>query len=131
MATHSYWVIHSPYPDGSWRGIEKCYSRYTWARTPELFESKEQAELAASGLGLLSKGFVPVEVELKVPDVRGSLMKRVWILYVHDDEDAPILESFESKPTKKYIENTFGEGALYEYDMVSGVAVNGRRITPK
>lgn len=75
MATYKLWVLHSPYSDKSWRGIEKCWG-HNWTQTPELFEAKEHAEIAeiaASGLGITSKGFVPVEVELKVPDVREKI----------------------------------------------------------
>ena len=24
MTTHSVYLLHAPYPDGSWRGLEKC-----------------------------------------------------------------------------------------------------------
>lgn len=42
--TQNMWVLHSPYPDGTWRGIEKCMSNpKDGADGPLLFLSEQAA----------------------------------------------------------------------------------------
>lgn len=65
------WVLHSPYPDGTWRGIEKCCSREDGL--PILFESKGAALDFERAHGLQADGYVPVQVTLITPWVRRSL----------------------------------------------------------
>lgn len=62
-------------------------------------------------------------------------MTTVWILYAYDHPDAPILESFDSDdngpPTQLYVQEMFGHGVLYEYDLdANRGAVNPRLVTP-
>lgn len=85
------WVLHSPYPDKTWRGLEKCctaaldegtlnlvpygppYSRsgHIVSEAPLLFETQGFAE-AFAGLHDL-QDMVPVPVRLTVPFVRRAL----------------------------------------------------------
>jgi len=64
-----YWVLHSPYPDKSWRGVEKCAIHQDG---PILFDSEESARNFIDANNC-DPYFVPVRVMLVVPDVRGSL----------------------------------------------------------
>lgn len=68
---YSYYVLHSPYPDKSWRGIEKSVSVGTQG-TPLLFDTKADALAYAQQLNLAE--FVAVEVELATPAVRAGLV---------------------------------------------------------
>lgn len=68
------WVVHSPYPDGTWRGIEKCAS--TEAGAPLLFFSEQEAvnfieEIMEAGL------MIPVRVVLTTPSARRPLASLV------------------------------------------------------
>jgi len=78
MTEHEYWTLHSPYPDKSWRGIEKCACvdlaqvyEETTGHTILLFDTQEEAQ------DFIEKRkvdwFVPVRVTLTVPDIRESL----------------------------------------------------------
>lgn len=71
MTKYSYYVLHSPYPDKSWRGIEKCVTTPGDKGTVMLFDTKADALAFADRLGL--EEFVPVEIELGCPDVRECL----------------------------------------------------------
>ena len=66
LYTLSVWVLHSPYADGSWRGLEKCVTDSS--DVPRLFGSRQEAEVFVSTHELL--GFKPVRVLLTVPAVR-------------------------------------------------------------
>lgn len=64
-----YWVLHSPYPDGTWRGLEKCLS-------PEhesllIFESVVAAQRYIEKHDLIN--VQPVPVVLQHPHIRGVL----------------------------------------------------------
>ena len=65
-AEHFFYVLHSPYGDKTWRGIEKCAGD-----PPLLFASQELAEKFANKNNLTE--FVAVEITVTTPAVRGSL----------------------------------------------------------
>ena len=77
MFPHSVFVIHSPYPDGTWRGLEKCGRGFVDDTTdydaPLLFTDREDAKNYLSKHKLLEFGFVIVEVTLVTPSVRDPL----------------------------------------------------------
>ena len=77
-----YWVLHSPYPDKTWRGIEKSSAHDDGA--PRLFEKKSDAE-AFIVAHEMDPYFVPVEVCLVVPGVRRSL-RSVGLVYPQINE---------------------------------------------
>ena len=55
-----------------------------------------------------------------------SQTEKRWVLYAYSDEDqAPILESYNEKPSEHDVLTAHGGGALYEYDLVNGYAVEG------
>lgn len=58
---HHFWVLHSCYPDGGWRGIEKCYNN-NQTGTPLLFDSKQDAEQFMLSYGLIC--FAPYPIVL-------------------------------------------------------------------
>ena len=66
-----YFVLHSPYPDGTFRGIEKCYAGNPG--TPLLFDSVGDAQAFAAVNHLGKDSHVPVCVELAFPGVRKLL----------------------------------------------------------
>lgn len=66
--TYPFYVLHSPYPDKSWRGIEKCVTIGSTGMVM-LFDTKQEAEEYMKKFNL--EEFVPVELELITPDVRG------------------------------------------------------------
>ena len=68
---YSYYVLHSPYPDKSWRGVEKCVSMPGTFGSPMLFDSSSDALAYAKRLDL--QEFIPVEVELATPSIRKPL----------------------------------------------------------
>jgi len=72
MTEVEYWVLHSPYPDKSWRGIEKCATD-AGCNGPLLFETYTEAEQFIEKNSFFD-WFEPVKVTLCVPDVRGSLI---------------------------------------------------------
>jgi hypothetical protein len=63
------------------------------------------------------------------------MAEKTWVLFGWDDpSEAPILESFDSSegpPTAQYIKNMFGDGVLYEFDLVDNQAINPCRIAPR
>lgn len=67
MTDHDFWVVHSPYPDNTWRGIEKCIT--SEEGVPKLFLSEDQASYFASKHYM----FTPVRIALITPRVRGDL----------------------------------------------------------
>lgn len=76
MFPHSVFVIHSPYPDGTWRGLEKCGRGFvddTDCDAPLLFTDREVAKNYLSKHKLLEFGFVIVEVTLVTPSVLDPL----------------------------------------------------------
>lgn len=68
MTDHVYYVLHSPYPDKSWRGVEKCV---TTLGAPHLFETPEDAKKFTVDHSLTE--FTIVEVVLTTPGVREKL----------------------------------------------------------
>jgi hypothetical protein len=68
MTEIEYWVLHSPYPDKTWRGIEKCATENH--TSPLMFESKEEAQ-EFMYVHKCDPHFVPVKVTLVVPSIRG------------------------------------------------------------
>lgn len=73
MYPHQLWVLHSPYPDGTWRGLEKCSAT---PDGPRMFDSKESAEAALDGL---PPYFSVVEVTLLTPAVRDPLSAATFL----------------------------------------------------
>jgi hypothetical protein len=75
--SHRFWLLHFPYPDGTWRGLEKSYTADDLAQppppasTPMLFETEGDAQRFAERFGVV--GAVPVQVALVTPLVRRSL----------------------------------------------------------
>ncbi len=66
----TFYVIHSPYKDGSWRGMEKCYSD-TEGTIATLFEDREAAERTLARMP--EAGFLDVwPIEVEVPNVRSK-----------------------------------------------------------
>lgn len=63
-------VLHSPYPDHSWRGIEKCLD------SPDggilFFRSYEEAEEYLKELGKEPCWWI-VPLEVEIPDIREKL----------------------------------------------------------
>jgi len=79
MTTHTVYLLHAPYPDGSWRGLEKC-SGATGDGEPctganpagtLVFSTREEAEAFAHKLNL--PGFYVVEAALVTPSIRQPL----------------------------------------------------------
>lgn len=73
---HERFVLHTPYPDGSWRGLEKCLGCQS---TPEgllVFELREEAERFLKDNGLVDDGVVIVPVTITTPRVRGKVEPR-------------------------------------------------------
>lgn len=72
---HEMWLIHSPYPDKSWRGIEKCmelpdFTGSNISSILPLFESKTLAlEFIKKVDPSNSNRWVPVKVTLAIPCV--------------------------------------------------------------
>lgn len=64
------WVLHSPYPDGTWRGVEKCVTTQD-SNLPLLFESEQEALDFKSKHEL--EEMTPVLVRLVVPFVRRNI----------------------------------------------------------
>lgn len=69
------WVLHSPYPDGTWRGYEKCCSHEDGG--PILFLSEQAALNYIEKSQLHDCGYVPVQVILVTPSVRAPFRKFV------------------------------------------------------
>jgi hypothetical protein len=70
------YLLHSPYPDGTWRGIEKCCGGGT-TEVPVavlLFDTAVEAEEYNR---VVARGFwVVVPVTIDIPRVRGALTKK-------------------------------------------------------
>ena len=64
--TSSVWVLHSPYPDGSWRGIEKCMTSEEGGLM--VFDSEDTARAFLVQQDLID--MVPVRCLLTTPFVR-------------------------------------------------------------
>ena len=62
------YTLHVPYKNGSWRGLEKCYTGTQGTVT--LFENKEDAEQALAQVPGVGFKIWPIEVE--VPSVRSK-----------------------------------------------------------
>lgn len=77
FATQSIWVLHSPYPDGTWRGIEKCMTLEN-CESPRSFASEELARSFCLEHELID--MTPVRCLLLTPGVRqsfGSVPERI------------------------------------------------------
>jgi len=73
MTTHSFYMLHSAYPDGSWRGIEKCLGRTCEEDSaPMLFETRERAETYRE-LNNPEQKWRAVLVQINVPNIREPL----------------------------------------------------------
>ena len=70
MTGSTFYVLHSPYPDKSWRGVEKCAGSAE-AGGPLLFHSRAEAALFAQERELTE--FMVVETVLMTPAVREKL----------------------------------------------------------
>jgi len=72
-AIYKMWVLHSPYPNGTWRGLEKCAGEYKSDLVDPLmlFDSWQKAQAFKQCYGM--KHHTPVLVRLVVPDVGGEL----------------------------------------------------------
>jgi len=68
--TREMWVIHSPYPDHTWRGIEKCVHSEE-LNGLLLFETAEDAQDRIESREI--PFFYPVRILLTTPSVRNSL----------------------------------------------------------
>ena len=71
--THTLYVVHSAYPDGTWRGIEKCSSGSTGILGPYLFDQPEIAKAYMEGEGMDARLYRVVLVTLTTPAVRAPL----------------------------------------------------------
>ena len=67
----TYYVAHSPYPDGTWRGIEKCACD-KWG-TLIVWETEEEVWAWIRDICGTPDYWVPVAVGLFYPDVRAPL----------------------------------------------------------
>ena len=86
-------VLHSPYPDGTWRGIEKCAGGQTTFNDGDytmVFLSREAAEKALK-LNEMDPYFEIVEVTLVTPFVRQAL----------DSATAELIEPFEDANSRR------------------------------
>lgn len=72
--TEIIYVLHSAYPDGSWRGIEKCCGTHGGATL--VFDTREEAELYLKN-NKLDPHFQVVPVTLTTPSVRCHLRSAV------------------------------------------------------
>ena len=71
MYPYQLWVLHSAYPDGTWRGLEKCSAS---SDGPRLFNSEEDAQSALDAMSAeVRPYFSIVEVTLVTPSVRSAL----------------------------------------------------------
>jgi len=70
MTTHAVYVLHSAYPDGSWRGLEKCCGAPGDATL--VFVSREAAEQYLKDHEC-DPYFRVVEVTLVTPSIRQPL----------------------------------------------------------
>lgn len=87
LTDQEFWVLHTPYPDRTWRGLEKCIELVLDAElqpkrlsceatgadycVPLLFSEREGADAFIAKHGLV--GAVPVRVLLVAPFVRQPL----------------------------------------------------------
>lgn len=81
--TYEKWVAHNSYPDGTWRGLEKCtgvgFEPYGMTPTLEparfvsivMLDTREEVEEYIEKHEL--KGYVPVCVHVVTPTIRGPL----------------------------------------------------------
>lgn len=106
MYPHQVFVLHSSYPDGTWRGLEKCSST---SEGPRVFTSADEAEAARVAM---PEGdyFKVVEVTLVTPSVRGPLDSARW------DEVNPLVPHKEVKSVVTHdpsLEKFAGARAMY------------------
>lgn len=70
------YVLHSPYPDGTWRGWEKCATGSVLEASDThgvlMFDDRDVAEQAlADVVGLIGEcGLVVWPIEILMPDIR-------------------------------------------------------------
>jgi hypothetical protein len=69
------YLIHSPYPDGTWRGIEKCCGAGTTdiPVAVQLFDTPEDAQRYLDIIASARSYWVVVPVMVEIPNVRGAL----------------------------------------------------------
>lgn len=65
-----FWVAHSPYPDGKWRGEEKCITNPDGC--PILFKDMESAESYIKEHGFQNY-FKPVKIKVILPKIYSSI----------------------------------------------------------
>jgi hypothetical protein len=61
------WVLHSPHPDGTWRGAEKCMKSPD-SDGPLVFLTRDSAESYLESEGMLDF-FKPVKVKIVMPNI--------------------------------------------------------------
>ncbi len=77
MYPYQLWVLHSAYPDGTWRGLEKCSAT---SDGPRLFNSEEDAQSALDAMPVeVRPYFSIVEVTLLTPAVRDPLCAATFL----------------------------------------------------
>lgn len=77
MTEYDMYVLHSPYPDGTWRGLEKCCGTETgYGYALLVFHTPEEALDHAKNVQPVPGEFRVVRVTLQTPDVRGDLHRR-------------------------------------------------------
>lgn len=68
-----YYVLHSPYKDNSWRGIEKCVGTEK-SSAPLLFSTFEEAnEFKINSFEEDANNYIIVEVKLSYPMIREKI----------------------------------------------------------
>jgi hypothetical protein len=91
MTSIEVWVLHSPYPNGTWRGDEKCCCTEEDGGGPRLFLSKQAALDFLEVKGVGDNHYIPVQCVLVTPSV-GALVKN----------EAQSLSSRELRKTEKF-----------------------------
>jgi len=69
MTTEDMWVLHSPYPDKTWRGTKKCMGSDDVPSAFLFFSTKEEAAEYARKKEM-EEYFIPVQVQVQVPEIR-------------------------------------------------------------
>jgi len=68
------YVLHSPYPDGTWRGLEKCIGCENDPEGLLMFETYDDAKAYSDRYNLAKSKFVVVQVRVTTPRVRTPVM---------------------------------------------------------
>lgn len=81
MFPHQVFVLHSAYPDGTWRGLEKCAGAPgVTAWTTLMFNDRVEAEGFLNAQPEMKPYFRVVELTLVTPDVRQPLDSATYLL---------------------------------------------------